>query len=100
MSNDGEKKIEVELRRNAAANKRHNYELRAQTDTMSYSGTNYGPQVGPKFPHNKGPKLLVGVHDKRTGVVRLVAAQQYQMRELRRMVVEELSSRTTACIGR
>ena len=74
MSNDGEKKIEVELRRNAAANKRHNYELRAQTDTMSYSGTNYGPQVGPQFPRNKGPKLLVGVHDKRTQETGLVNA--------------------------
>ena len=35
------------------------------------------------FPRNEGPKLLIGVHDKRTGVVRLVPAQHlYQMKTL------------------
>ena len=65
--------MRLELRRNTAGNKRHQYELRAETSTMSYSANNYGPQL---FPRNEGPKLLIGVHDKRTGVVRLVAAQQ------------------------
>ena len=72
--------MRLELRRNTAGNKRHQYELRAETGMMSYSANNYGPQL---FPRNEGPKLLIGVHDKRTGVVRLVAAQQlYQMRTL------------------
>ena len=65
--------MRLELRRNTTGNKRHQYELRAETSTMSYSANNYGPQL---FPRNEGPKLLIGVHDKRTGVVRLVAAQQ------------------------
>ena len=72
--------MRLELRRNTTGNKRHQYELRAETSTMSYSANNYGPQL---FPRNEGPKLLIGVHDKRTGVVRLVAAQQlYQMKTL------------------
>ena len=80
LSNDEETGMRLELRRNTAGNKRHQYELRAETSTMSYSANNYGPQL---FPRNEGPKLLIGVHDKRTGVVRLVAAQQlYQMKTL------------------
>jgi hypothetical protein len=80
LTNDEETGMRLELRRNTAGNKRHQYELRAETGMMSYSANNYGPQL---FPRNEGPKLLIGVHDKRTGVVRLVAAQQlYQMRTL------------------
>ena len=47
---------------------------------MAYSANNLGAQL---FPRNEGPKLLIGVHDKRTGVVRLVPAQHlYQMKSL------------------
>jgi len=80
LTNDEETGIRLELRRNTASNRRHQYELRAETSTMSYSANNFGAQL---FPRNEGPKLLVGVHDKRTGVVRLVPAQHlYQMKTL------------------
>ena len=65
--------MRLELKRNTAQLKRHQYELRAETSTMSYTAHNFGPQL---FPRNEGPKLLIGVHDKQTGVVRLVAAQR------------------------
>jgi len=77
LSNEEDTGMRVELRRNTAPRKRHQYELRAETDKMSYAGNNFGPQL---LPRNKGPRYLVGVHKKGSGTVRLVSAQQlYQM---------------------
>ena len=61
--------LKVELLRKTSAKRKQHQELHAETETMRYSGQNYGREGAAA---KAGGSLLIGVHNRRTGVTRLL----------------------------
>ena len=66
---DGGLKLEL-MRKTSSKHKQHQ-ELHAETDMMRYSGQNYGKEG---HASRASGAVLIGVHDKTTGVTKIVPA--------------------------
>ena len=71
LSNDKDGGLKIDMMRKTSAKHKHHMELHAQSERMRYSGQNYGREGSAA---RAGGTLLVGVHDKTTGLTRVVPA--------------------------
>lgn len=71
LSNAKDGGLKLDILRKTSAKHKHHMELHAESDRMRYSGQNYGREGSAA---RAGGTLLVGVHDKTTGLTRVVPA--------------------------
>lgn len=77
QSAEGSSRLRLELRRNPSDRKKHQCEAVLQNDTIKYTGVNYGRDGTAA---KSAGALLIGVHHKGSGTVKLATAQLYVMK--------------------